>query len=212
MEVNSERMIRNIIFDLGGVILNIDYKRTEEAFKALGMTNFDELYSKQKQVGFFDRFEKGEISASEFRNEIRKISNLQLSDEQIDNAWNKMLIDLPEKNLTFLKELKIKYRLFLLSNTNEIHINGFTKIINGQYGFVPFDEIFEKIYYSNRIGLRKPDKEIFRLVLEENSLTAGETIFIDDTERHLAGAEAADIHTLHLKQGEEITGLPEHFL
>jgi glucose-1-phosphatase len=207
-----ERKIRNIIFDLGGVILNIDYKLTEIAFVKLGLENFEDLYAKQKQLNLFDKFETGEITADRFRESIRNISGSDPSDEQINEAWNKMLIDLPEKNLSFLLLLKKKYRLFLLSNTNEIHINGFMEIINRDYGYLPFDDIFEKTYYSNRVRLRKPDEKIFRLVLEENNLSASETLFIDDTERHLAGATAAGLHTLHLNTGSDLSNALKNLL
>jgi putative hydrolase of the HAD superfamily len=212
MSANKVQKIRNIIFDLGGVILNIDYKLTEKSFIDLGLGNFPELYSKQKQERLFDRFETGEISPAEFREGIRKISGIDLSDEQIDGAWNKMLIDLPVNTISFLQQLKKNYRLFLLSNTNEIHINGFTQIISNQYGFMPFEELFEKIYYSNTTGMRKPDVEIFYLVLNENHLIPDETLFVDDTENHLKGAAATGIHTFHLKPGEDVTNALSYLL
>lgn len=210
--VNKQRKVKNIIFDLGGVILNIDYNLTEKAFIDLGFRNFDELYSKQQQVQLFDKFETGVITAPEFRKGIKNISGVNITDEQIDHAWCKMLIDLPEKNLELLQHLKNKYRLFLLSNTNEIHIKGFTEIIQKQYGYMPFEDIFENIYYSNLIGLRKPDEQIFRFVLENNSLEADETFFIDDTERHLAGASLIGINTLHIPTGSDLSMFMAEFI
>src|SRR6185436_4669476 len=115
------RDFKNIIFDFGGVIIDIDYHRTIEAFKQLGIKNFEEQYSKLKQSDLFDSLEKGTITSGVFHDRIRTISGLSLTDSQIDDAWNAILIDLPEENINFLKGLKNKYRIFLLSNTNEIH-------------------------------------------------------------------------------------------
>ena len=207
-----KRKINNIIFDLGGVILNIDYQRTENAFRQLGITDFSEIYSQQHQVQLFDKFEKGEISSSVFRDEVRRISKLNLSDEQINNAWNSMLIGLPAERVEFLRKLKKSYRLFLLSNTNEIHIKGFETIIINAYGKNVLNSIFEQIYFSNVLGKRKPDPEVFEYVIDENNLIPKKTLFIDDTERHLKGASAAGLQTIHLKQGEEISDLLPKYL
>ena len=205
-------MIHNIIFDLGGVVLKIDYKLTERAFVQLGVTNFKDLYTKQHQIKLFDKFERGEINSNEFRQGIRDLADINLSDEQIDESWNKMLIELPERNLKYLQELEPRYRLFLLSNTNEIHIKGFTNIIMNQYGYMPFDTIFEKVYYSNVVGLRKPDVEIFNKVLHENGLMADNTLFIDDSEGNLIGAKSAGIKVVHMQTGGDLSSILKKFI
>ena len=207
-----ERKIHNIIFDLGGVILSIDYKLTEDAFKELGIEDFKELYSQQRQLQLFDKFETGEITSQEFVQAIQKISNIDLKEKEIINAWNKMLIELPLERFKFLQELRKKFRLFLLSNTNELHIDGFTEIIDSTHGFHAFENLFEKIYYSNKTGLRKPDKKIFQKVIDENQLIPEATLFIDDTEEHLAGAAAVGINVLHLKKEEDILELLKNYL
>ena len=120
------------------------------------------------------------IAPSEFRDRIRESSTLPLSDMQIDDAWNAMLIDLPEENISFLKSLKNKYRIFLLSNTNEIHEQAFTALIQKKFGENVLEKVFEKIYFSHRLKLRKPDLSIFNYVLNENNLAAEETLFVDD--------------------------------
>jgi FMN phosphatase YigB (HAD superfamily) len=181
--------IKNIIFDFGGVFINLDFSATIRAFKAAGIDNFDELYAKAKQDSLFDDFEVGKISAAEFRDHIRKFSEKFVSDEVIDHAWNSLLLDFPNERKEWLFRLKNKYRLFLLSNTNEIHVNAFEKILERDHGKNFLPDIFEKLYYSNRLGMRKPHAEIFSHVIKDNGLSLHETIFIDDTERHVKGAK-----------------------
>ena len=203
LELNG---VKNIIFDLGGVILNIDYEQTANAFKKIGIKNFNDIYSQAKQGKVFDKLETGEITPEEFREYIKEIvPSLQLSD--IDKSWNAMLLDLPVQRINLLKELKKKYRLFLLSNTNEIHIKCFRKIIESSYGENIFDSIFEHQYYSSDIGLRKPNADCFQYVLEKNGLEASETLFIDDSIQHVEGARKLKINAYHLIPGEDITAL-----
>jgi len=203
LELNG---VKNIIFDLGGVILNIDYGQTANAFKKIGVANFDEIYSQAKQVQVFDKLETGELTPDEFREYMKEIvPSLQLSD--IDKAWNAMLLDLPASRIDLLKKLKKKYRLFLLSNTNEIHIKCFRKIIDSFYGENIFDAIFENQYYSSEIGMRKPNPECFQYVLEKNGMEPSETLFIDDSIQHVEGARKLKINAYHLIPGEDITRL-----
>ncbi len=194
-----------IIFDLGGVIINLDYHATAKAFKNLGIKNFDEVYSKQKQESLFDDFEKGITKPADFRAVIRKHLPNQVSDEQIDEAWNAMLLDIPKYRVEWLSKMSSKYRIFLLSNTNEIHIKAFTKILMDTYSENIFEKTFEKIYYSSRMKMRKPDEEIFECVLKENNLIATETLFIDDSEQHIKGAEKVGLNVYHLKTNQDIT-------
>ena len=203
LELNG---VKNIIFDLGGVILNIDYDQTVNAFKKIGVINFDEIYSQAKQGQVFDKLETGALAAEEFRNYMKEfVPALQSTD--IDKAWNAMLLDLPVERIDLLKELKKKYRLFLLSNTNEMHIKAFREIIGSSYGEYIFDAIFEHQYYSSDIGMRKPNTNCFQYVLETNSLEPSETLFIDDSIQHVEGALKLKIRAYHLKPAEEITTL-----
>jgi len=203
LELNG---VKNIIFDLGGVILNIDYGKTANAFKKVGVANFDKIYSQAKQGRVFDKLETGELTPDEFREYMKEIvPSLQLSD--IDKSWNAMLLDLPAPRIDLLNKLKKKYRLFLLSNTNEIHVKCFRKIIESSYGENIFDTIFENQYYSSDIGLRKPNPECFQYVLEKNGIEPSETLFIDDSIQHIEGARKLKINTYHLIPGEDITTL-----
>ena len=187
--------IKNIIFDLGGVILNIDYHLTIQAFQELGVPNFQELYTQANQNNVFDDFETGKIPSHAFLSYMKAQSKMNISSDQIMEAWNAMLLDLPKKRLEQLKILKSNFNLFLLSNTNEIHVEAFKKIISTNFGSYWFEDVFDQVYFSNEIGLRKPNKEIFDFVLEKNRLKKSETIFFDDSIQHIEGAEKAGIHS-----------------
>lgn len=188
-----------IIFDLGGVILNINYDKTADAFKKQGVSNFDELYSQAQQVGIFSLLETGEISPQTFYDSIREISGLSLTDLVIEQAWNAMLLDLPNRRVDFLKKIGKEIPIFLLSNTNDIHLKAFRKIIANDYG-TPYllEDLFEKIYYSHEIGMRKPDVQTFQYVLNQHGLDAERTLFIDDSIQHIEGAKKAGLKGYHL--------------
>ncbi len=199
--------IKNIIFDLGGVILNINYNLTADAFIKLGLKDFEEKYSQAKQSRLFDKLETGEISAGQFRKELKTYIGDFVSDADIDGAWNTMLLDLPAERIELLKKLSAKYRLFLLSNTNIIHFNAYSAYLQNKFGKMIFDDIFEKQYLSFKLGLRKPDKKIFELVLNENNIKPSETLFIDDSMQHIHGAEETGIITYLLQPPETIIEL-----
>lgn len=201
------RSIKNIIFDLGGVLLNINYQLTEQAFIKIGLSNFNDVYSKAKQTDFFDQFETGKISADFFRNELKKHLPINITNQEINAAWNAMLLDLPKERVELLLKLKNNYRTFLLSNTNEIHIDAFEQIYTTHYGNDLFEKLFERYYYSNRIGLRKPNINCFQHVIAENRLNPAETLFVDDSEQHIAGAIQCGLKAVHLKENETINDL-----
>ncbi len=197
-------LYRNIIFDLGAVIIDIDYNRTADAFRALGLMHFDELYSQKKQDHFFDRFEKGEMSVAEFREEVKKHLPATITDKEIDHAWNAMLIGIPKSRYTWLEEIGKKHRIFLLSNTNRIHVDAFSELIDREFGIARFEALFEKTYYSCNIGMRKPDAEVFHHVLSQNKLVLNETLFIDDSIQHIEGARAIGLRVLFLEKGRTV--------
>ena len=196
--------IKNIIFDLGGVILNIDFKKTEEAFTNLGIHNFSRLCSQFHATDLFLNFEKGKISPDEFIKALQS-EGAGMSEQRIVEAWNAMLLNFPEGRIQFLLTLRKRYRTFLLSNTNAIHHEAFQKIYPGIIEDIgSLDRCFEKAYYSHMIGMRKPDKEIFEWVLKENSLLADETLFIDDTTANIEAAESVNIQGIYLKHPSTI--------
>lgn len=199
----SKNKFKNIIFDLGAVILNIDHSLTVNEFEELGIKNAGKLLAEAKQKQLINLFDKGLISAADFRNELRKYSHFHLDDYKIDEAWNAMLLDLPPARLQLLENLKTNSRTFLLSNTNEIHINAFHNYLLKEYGIADLSAYFEKTYLSFQLGMRKPDADIFRLILEENKLNPSETLFIDDTKEHIEGAEKLGIKTYWLDVSKE---------
>ena len=194
-----------VIFDLGGVLLNIDYRLTIAAFNELGVKNADLFYSKKIQHPIFDKIEIGAISPKEFLDALQKeCKNANV--EQVENAWNSMLLDLPENRLDCIKNLKNNYKIFLLSNTNEIHIKAFRKKI-GEKQWEAFSSLFDKMYLSHQIGFRKPGKEAFQIILEENKLKPNEVFFIDDSPQHIEAAKKLGIHCHYLVEGVEICSL-----
>lgn len=198
---------RAIIFDLGGVILNIDYQLTARAFQSLGIENFDALFSQAQQSHLFDKLETGNISPEGFRDEIRAITKQNWPDEEIDNAWNAMLLDLPEHRLNFLQRIGQQRPIFLLSNTNAIHYQAFSKYIRQSFGVPSLDSLFQKAYYSHEINRRKPDAETFEWVLEDAGLQPEATFFFDDSEQHLVSAKKLGIQAHHVPKGQEIESI-----
>jgi len=190
--------IKQIVLDLGGVIIDLDYNRSITSFEQLGIVDFSTSFTKKEQASFFDAFDKGHISPTEFRNEVRKLCPEPLSDAEIDSAWNSMLIGFPKHRLEFIRQLSGSYPLYLLSNTNEIHVSAFTQMLNADPDLSGFLGFFNKTYYSCRIGMRKPDSEIFNFVLEDNSIIAKDTLFIDDSPQHVHGAASSGYRAVHL--------------
>lgn len=200
-------MIRNIIFDFGGVVLNIDYSLSIKAFEKLGIGNAASMYSQSEQILLFDQLEEGLISPGEFRFRLKVLTSQNLTDEQIDDAWNAMILDLPCERISLLKNCRRHYRTFLLSNSNAIHYKKYTADLKKIYGYSSFSELFEKVYFSHELKMKKPSSEIFRKVMNDNMLNADETLFIDDTQRHIEGAGKCGLQTYFLPPGENINRL-----
>lgn len=197
--------IKNIIFDLGGVIINLDQQRTIYEFNALSPLPFENFYNQSAQSGFFDELDKGKISTEEFLKILRKEINYTGEDHHLLNAWNAMLLDVPSHRLDLLVKAKQNYRTFLLSNTCEPHIAAFEDQLYQDHGVKNFEDYFDKVYYSCRMGLRKPDREIFETVLKENNLKPEETVFIDDSTQHVKGAGNCGINAYLLPKGVELS-------
>ena len=162
------------------------------------MKNAGHLYSKAAQNPIFDNLEKGLISEEDFFDGMRKLAELPLTDAQLRNAWNALLIGLPEENVSLLETSRKSYRIFLLSNTNSIHEKGYREMIIEKYGSFIFDDLFEKSYLSHHIHMRKPDPEIFEYVLNDAGLNKEETLFIDDSPQHILAAKKIGMHAEHL--------------
>ncbi len=189
--------IKNIILDYGNVIFHIDFQRTQQAFKNLGIANVDTFFAHKGHDSLFDEFEQGNISADEFRKGIRiKAEKPDLTDSEIDNAWNSLLIGVPDGNHDILLKLKQKYQLFLLSNTNEIHYKWIIDYLKNTHQLDGNGSLFTKDYYSHLLRMRKPNHEIFQHILDSHNLIAQETLFVDDSPQHLKTAKEMGIQTL----------------
>lgn len=190
--------VKAIIFDFGGIFINLNYGATIDAFKKLGIENFDELYSQAQQSNLFDNYETGKISSQRFLNGLLNFLPANTTPNQIVDAWNAMLLDIESDKVSLLAELRKSYQVYLLSNTNDLHIDVAFRRWQNTIG-QPIHESFDKIYLSHEVGLRKPNKEIFELVCSENSLDPTQTLFIDDTEQHINGARLIGLQThLHI--------------
>lgn len=192
--------IKNIILDLGGVLINLDYNRTNEELAKLGYANG---FTKAKQVDLFDRLEEGKISDSDFFKEFNNLANSNHDDQTIINSWNAILLDFPAERLELLKSLGEKYRVFLFSNTNSIHIQQVYLNLQKEHNIPNLDNHFEKVYLSNELGIRKPKPEGFTYIVEAHKLKTEETLFIDDSPQHIEGAKQAGINAEWLQLDKE---------
>jgi putative hydrolase of the HAD superfamily len=199
--------VKNIIFDLGNVIVNLDFDATINAFNALG-SNVDLMDHKMVYADeTFYNIEVGKISPSVFLDEVRKIlKDSNLSDNQIVEAWCAMFLDTPENRVKKLQELGEKYNLYVFSNTNQLHIDRFIDDFNSVYHF-DFNSLFTHVYYSHDIHERKPDVSAFEKVIELSGVTPDETLFIDDLEKNISGAQKAGLKTFWLQKGMEMAEL-----
>lgn len=198
--------IKNIIFDLGGIFLNIDFSRSRKAFMALGVEHFDELYSQHHATNLFQLLETGNITPKEFHDSFVKQTGIPLTYTQLTEAWNALLLDFPPERLSWLKEISKKYNTFLFSNTNQIHYEAFSNSFKLQTG-EDFDHLFRKAYYSHQIGLRKPDPESYLYILKEQQIHPSETLFVDDTLKNIQGAEKVGLKTAHIIAPMSVTDL-----
>ncbi len=199
--------IKNIIFDLGGVLMNINYNKTTTAFKNLGYPDFDNMYTQFKANNVFDGLETGQIPESVFYEYMLEAGNGKITKDQVTVAWNAMLLDFREDSFEFLKQLSKKYRLFLLSNTNTIHKAAFDENFKKQMGDFFLDDYFINAYYSHLVGMRKPNEDIFRFVSMDAGAIASETLFIDDLYNNVATAAKLGFKTYQLLPGEKIEDL-----
>lgn len=201
------KLIKNIIFDLGGIFMNLDFGLTEKAFIDLGITRFPSMFTQHHSNDLFEQLETGQISEWEFYEAFRRETGSSLTNAQIKTAWNALLLDFPPERLDWLGRIRNKYRIYLFSNTNRIHYDAFTEILARENNCTDFDSFFIKAYYSHTLGLRKPYVASFQKILEEQGLNPAETLFIDDTAKNLVGAREAGMQTIHLVAPQTVLDL-----
>lgn len=187
--------IKNIVLDFGGVLIDIDYHATINAFRELGIENFEALYSQAQQEDLFNNFETGKISSQYFVNQLLDKIGMGVSPNEVVKAWNAMLGDIHRENIEAVEKIKAKgYNVYLLSNTNDIHI----KVAFDRWkklSIIEANDLFDHIFLSQEVGMRKPNDEIFNLVLNELSASPEEVLFVDDSIQHIETANRLGIHT-----------------
>lgn len=203
--------IRNIIFDLGGVLLNIDPKKTIEAFEKLGMAQLvgDKGLTYDHEI--FYRMEQGKITSDEFRKGVLTLLPNPVSFDEIDTAWTAMLLDFPAVRVELLKNLRKDFNIYLFSNTNAIHVEKFHSIFRKQHGF-EVSSLFEKDFYSNEIGYRKPSHESYQEIIRLSGINPEESLFIDDSLLNVESAVASGLKGLWLEPGQTVENLFQKYL
>ena len=203
-----DKNIKNIVFDLGGVLVDLDFKNAINGLQQAGFANVKEQLQTFDQEGIFKKFELGEIDSDQFRTAIRENSTVTLTDEEVDTLWNSMLLEVPRKKLELILDLRSKYMVYLLSNTNAIHWDYVCKNAFNYRGF-RVNDYFEETFLSFEMHLAKPDKAIFEKVLHEANLLPEETLFIDDSEANCKAAEELGIHAHHYHIGDDLSKIFE---
>ena len=206
IELNN---IKNIIFDLGKVLLNLDFNASIVAFQKLGLSKdvLDNQHAYSDPV--FYELEVGKVSPEEFCSRVRKVlKNQDAADNQIEDAWYAMILDIPANRVKVVQELAKNYNVYLFSNTNKIHIDRLHKAFKAEHG-IDFPSLFVKDYYSHEIHERKPDISSYQKVIELSGVNPDETVFIDDLEKNILGAQKAGLKTFWLKDGMEMTEIFE---
>jgi HAD superfamily hydrolase (TIGR01509 family) len=199
--------IKNIIFDLGNVLLNLDFDSSIKAFQELGLAK--NVVDRQQAYAdpVFYELETGRILPEKFRKGVRKVlKKTDITDKQIDEAWSAMILDIPAKRVKVLQELAKKYKIYLFSNTNKIHIEGLWKSFKAEHN-IDFSSLFVSEYYSHEIHDRKPDVNSYKKVIELSGINPEESVFIDDLEKNTIAAEKVGLKTFWLKNGMEMADI-----
>jgi epoxide hydrolase-like predicted phosphatase len=202
--------IKNIIFDLGGVIMNIEPAYTFRAFASMSNKSADEIREIYQNTTFFRQYETGKIDDKSFRNGIRKALLIDSPDEDIDAAWNALLLEIPAVKIEMLKSARNRFRTFLLSNTNNIHRKKFEQVIESYLKGDSIHTLFEKVYYSYLMEGRKPDPGIFESVLKENNLNPSETLMIDDNTENIETARSLGMKVMEVTLNQKVIEIPEN--
>lgn len=202
----AEPIVEAVIFDLGGVLINLDYQKTGAAFVALGLSDFNAAYSQMQQTDLFDRFETGHVSPFHFINRLLDQLPVGTNGNQVVHAWNAMILDFPKERLDWLKDFRENSdkKVFLLSNTNALHMDAVRRSLENAVGHQRLETYFDHVYLSHEMGLRKPDPEIFTRVCTEQGLRPETTLFIDDSPQHVEGARKAGLQAVHLVPGMNV--------
>ncbi len=198
--------LKNILFDMGGVIIDLNVNATMEAFYNMGFPPDLLNYPENFNTDIFYKYETGVISTEEFRNSIRKETGLDFKDVVFDAAWRAMLLNIPKERIDLIKKLAAKYKLYILSNTSELHTPIFENLFQ-KNGGISMKELFEQCFYSNEMGTHKPDDSSFRYVLEHADIAAEETLFLDDNIHNIKAAQAVGFNAIHISKHQGLEDL-----
>ena len=199
--------IKNIIFDLGGVVLDIDETIVYKELEKLGISTSELAHSKEF-IEIMSKFDTGIYTAPTFRKKCKDLLGIEkMTDQKFDSIWNAMLLDIPRERVEAIEKVKEHYRIFLMSNTNEIHYDLYVRDLQLRFGYNEFDELFDKSYFSFAEHLEKPDPRFFELILDHEGLLPEETLFIDDTAANIKVAQSLGINTYHISREELVRNL-----
>lgn len=199
--------LKNIIFDLGGVLLNIDFRRTFDAFEIIGFRGAERRFHEPDMQALLQETETGEVCPAGLRAKFRELTGFRCTQERFDKAWNALLLDFPPERIRLVQELSKRYRLFLLSNTNQIHCQHYNSKLKREFGIPSLDHLFEKAWYSHEMGYRKPDPRIYEKVLKKSRLNPTQTAFVDDSEANVRAAESLGMVGVHVNGERELADL-----
>ena len=202
--------IKNIIFDLGGVVLDIDETTVYRELEKMGV-DIHKLPHSKEFIDIMSKFDTGIITAPTFRKRMKALLGQEkMTDQKFDSIWNAMLLDIPRERIEALEKVKKHYKIFLMSNTNVIHYDLYVRDLQLRFGYNEFDDLFNKSYFSFAEHLEKPDPRFFELILDHESLVPEETLFIDDTEVNIRAAQSLGIRTYHIRRDELVRNLFEN--
>ena len=202
--------IKNIIFDLGGVILDIDENVVYKELEKMGI-EISELAHSKEFMEILSKFDTGIYTAATFRKKTKQfIGQEKMTDEKFDSIWNAMLLDIPRERIEAIEKVKKHYKIYLMSNTNVIHYDLYVRDLQLRFGYNEFDELFNKSYFSFAEHLEKPDPRFFELILDHEHLLPEETLFIDDTAENIEAAKSLGINTYHISREELVRNLFEN--
>lgn len=205
--------VTTLLFDLGQVIINLDFNATETAFKNIFGSDYQSLKEKSTVEEVFDRYETGHINEADFLQALQALTTQPIDPSRLIQAWNAMLLDIPLPRLLMLERLRKHFRVMLLSNTNTTHLNHVYCYLDNTYNITAWeDRYFDRAYYSHLMGLRKPHREIYETVLNDHQLRPDQLLFIDDNADNIAGANALGIKTLHHNPEQDITYIFQNYV
>ncbi len=204
--MSQAQNFKNILFDLGGVILDINIQATLKRFYELGFPADLMQYPHAMTTDLFYKYETGKTDSKQFRNEIRDKTGIEFSDETFDEAWNAMLVRIPEERTKLLKVLSKRYNIYLLSNTSELHVKVFEKMYLDTAGET-MQQVFKKLYYSHEIGSYKPDPEAWEHVINDAGIKAEETLFLDDNIHNIKASQELGFQAIHIHERTNLMNL-----